>query len=399
MATNIILSTHTKENSIVELKASRVNDFASAPNIATRKVKVLDYPIKIQPDVAPSYGGVSRYHINPQTGIASGKDLNLNVTVNATTITGTGTGAYVDGFMLKTVKRARFMTNNKEILKMNAEEIFQYSQRFNSEKKEHAYSQYRIGATGDSVLLDPVGAGKPAHAVSIWLPNPWQDFDVLKTALLTNDKLYIEVEWAPISDLVAVTGGTGTASGSLSSFLGITYLEMSRESKNEILAKTIQQLEMIDYMDVPIAQNATQIVVDIPFNESEYIQFYISDNTTKKPFTGVSNITDYCVNIDNTKYPDSIFSLADERSKQLQYFQRNFDANIYTIRFSSISSRDDYTESYLEPYGTIAWKRIGNPKLTINFTALSNASTLHVMSFGRAIYKYEGGMLEVEQKN
>ena len=266
-----------------------------------------------------------------------------------------------------------------------------YYQRFLKEKKDFYAAQCRIGATGAQAAINTVQQG------SIFIPNAFIDFHVLKTDLLPNGNLYFIVEWAPLTSIAQSTLAA-TLTGSISAYMTATYLEVSPEAKREILSKTMSQNEYIETMSIPLASGSTTTTIDLPFYESEYIQFYISDNTTGAPYTALSNVTDYYVSIDNSRFPDALFDMNTQQCQNVQYFQRVFSPNHHTIRFSSIPSRDDFYEDFHVMFGSLIYKTLGTVKLTVNFSALTNNSTLHIMSYGRATYRYADGVLKIEKK-
>lgn len=393
MATNIILSSHTYANSRLELNTVKKNDFEDAKTIQERKVKVLDYAVSIQPDIGADYGKTVRYFINTHTGLLSGKDLALYIALSASTVSA-GVGSYCDGFLLNCIKKVRLMSTSREIYKMNAQAIYDYYQRASSERKTFLKAQARIGATGADVAIGTIQAG------CILLPNPFQDFTTLKMDLL-RDRPYFEIEFAPLSAILSSTNAGATLTGYIqSAYIAANYLAMSNVDKADVLKKTITQSEFIDYVDYNVPAGATTISVDIPFGESEYLGFYVADTTTHQPFTGISSISDYSLAIDNHSYPEIVLPARVQQLQQVQYFRKYFDSNVYTLRFSSVSSRDDEIEDNGMPYGSLVLRAISNPKFTVNFTApLANNCTLHIMNFGRAWYKYQDGELVVESKN
>lgn len=388
---NKIIPTHYKTVNDIDRNASVIkNPYAENIEVKQRNIKTVDSSQKIQPDVAAAYGGESRFVLNQHSGLMRGDCLNLIVSIGATTASA-GTGSYVDGFILHAIKRIRMFSGSQEIFNLTPQSIFMYYQRFLKEKKDFYLAQARIGATGASAAINTTQSGV------IFIPNPFIDYNVLKLDLMPAGSCYITVEWNTLSSIAQSTLAA-TFTGSISAYMTTTYLEVSPEAKREILSKQLTQNEYIENLNVALAAGTTTVSLDVPFFESEYLHFYISDNTTGAPYTALSNITDYYVSIDNSRYPDAIFSLADEQAKNVMYFQRVFSSNHHTIRFSSIPSRDDMYEDYHVLNGSMVWKQAGICKLTVNMTSLTNNSTLHLMSYGRASYRYANNRLEIEKK-
>lgn len=393
MATNLILNSHTFANSKIEQSQIKVNDFAEKDISSTqRKVKVIDSGVSLQPDIGVVYGGTCKYFIN-NFGPLSGKDIAIDINISASSVS-SGTASYCDGYLLALIKRCRFMTSNSEHFKIDSGAIYQYYQRAPAERKELMYYNARIGATGADI------APANAQAGTIFIPTPFQDLHPLKLDLL-RDKPYFEIEFNSLATILSSTVGGDTLTGTITSAnILANYLIMNPADKAEMNKKTMIQDEMLDYVNYAVSSGATQITVDIPFNESEYIGFYITDNTTKTPFTGVSTVTDYHVSIDNREYPEITVPARTQLLQQTFYFRTKFDSGVYTLRFSSYPSKLDEVDDFMLPYSTLVFKEIANPKLVINLsTGLSHASTLHLFSYGRCWYNYADGTLSVIQKS
>lgn len=392
MATNLILATHTYANSKLEMNTIKKNEFQDDQSVAIRKVKVVDYPVIIQPDIGADYNKTVKYFINNHTGLMSGKDLALFLKLSPSTVSA-GVGSYVDGFLYRSIRRIRLMSSARELFKMNSYVIYQYLQRASAERKEFLKQQARIGATGADIAINASQAG------CILIPNPFTDFNPLKVDLL-RDRPYFEIEFEPLTTILKSTLPATMTGYIQEAYICANYLQMAPNDKGDVMKKDITQNEYLDYVDYSVASGSTSVIVDIPFNESEYLGFYIEDTTTNQPFTGVSTISDYNMSIDNKMYPEATFPASIQALQQVQFFRRKFDNGVYTLRFTSYNSRDDEHEDYHNPYGSIVLRSINNPKLQINFTSpLANNCVLHIYSFGRAWYKYQDGELMVEQKN
>jgi len=401
MATQIIMNTHTYDNSREELKIPKRNEFVDGSNLY-RAPKMFDTNAVLQPDTAATFGATVKYNISTNTGLMSGKTLCLYINLGISSTTGTGVLSYCDGFLLALIKNLKMVLSNGQELKMDANAIQEYYQRICPAKKSLYYTNARIGSTGNDI--DPARTQDGA----LYVPNPFNDTMLLKVDLIKEgNKPYIEIEYHQLSHILKSTVGTDVLSGSIqTAVIHAPYINVGPDSKREILGldrldKTLTgQGMMIDYINYNVPSGTEAISLPLPFNgESEYLHFVITENG-EAPFTGLTTVSEYDVLVDNHTYPEVKLPLKVAKLNQTQYFGRQFDNGHYTIEFSSFASKDDDINDDTVVYGSLITKRLNNPKLNIKFSpAVVKSSTIHIMSYGRGWFKHIDGKLILEMKN
>lgn len=392
-----ILATHTNENSMMELTQPMINPYAKPIASKKRFPKTIPYHSIIPSDVAPTFSGKINFKIPPASGIIDGDYIILRLVLGPLANSlGANPGVnstyeWRDGFALELLKRIRFLNYGNVVANLDKYMIRNYNERMNSEKKAFWLSQERVGAQGD--LIDPT----TNQECCIWIPNSFQDYNPLKNENLGD--VVIECELESLSNMINVTfDGAGNPSSQILTLeLGLVYILTSPQVKNEILRIKSGYDEYCDYMNVPLTAGGTQINVDLgAFNEVEYLQFYISDNTASG-FVGIP-VTSYVCNFNNRQYPDVELTPIMQRCINTNYLQRNMTQNFYVISFSTATSRDDTFDSSIEVSGTIVFRKLVTPRLIVTYPALANNSVLHIMAFGRALYTYDSGRLIVDRK-
>lgn len=392
-----ILETHTNQNSMMELTQPMINPYAKSLRQKQRLPKTIPYHSIIPSDVAPKFNGKIIHKIPPASGMIDGDYILWKPTLGPLANTlGVNPGVHAvyewrDGFVIELIKRGRFLCYGQVIANFDKYMIRNYYERMAKEKRDFWLSQCRVGASGD--LIDPT----INQEACIWLPNPFQDYNALKNEMVGD--LVLEIELESLENMVNTTSaGSGSPTSQIiSSELCLVYMLTSQQVKNEILRTKSNYDEYCDYMNIKIPAGSTQINVDLSaFNEVEYLQFYISDDT-QSGFVGIP-VNSFVCNFNNRQYPDVELSPNVQRCINTNYLHRNMTENFNVISFSTASSRDDMFSNSLEVSGTIVFRRLVTPRLIVTYEALANDSTIHIMAFGRALYTYDNNRLIVDRK-
>ncbi len=385
------------------IKLPMINPFAGGAERFRYPVAISEATKITVQGSSPTYGSTSvMFPISK--GVASGlcdlATLFLVFTPNAVTGVTGGTPSYIDGHVLRLIKSLKLMISGQEIIKMDYSSIYQYYQRFDPKQRQAYYDMAKIGAAGSVLLADYAGGVQQ----TLLIPLPFSAKYSLRTNLLANDTCYILCDFEQINKLTILGGGTGAtrACSFADIHMDVSYIRFPPDIERDIITRAppSQITWFSDYQNETsqLTTGATRSSHQLTFGESEYLMFYIENNyaTDAIPFTPIE-ITKYYVTINTENYPAQVssFSAKEMNLDAIRYFGFPIESLCYFLSFSHVPSELE-TESAIETFqgpsttfGTIIFKN-RTVYLNLEFAALSGACILHIFSFSRAKFIYDG---------